>query len=83
MHPDFYFDVTVAMAERFQDRALRQDGIVLYKDCVPDSSVLHEQVVYKEEQYCHRIRQNMHIFTMLLNACVQDGLGMADEWVEK
>jgi hypothetical protein len=80
MHTDFAFDVSLAQAQMLQNFQSQKDGIPFYLDnAVPNSCVLHEHLVHNKKQCRDRIRNNPHIFATLVNACVQDGLGMAAE----
>jgi hypothetical protein len=84
MHPDFFFDVSVAQTERLRNSVSAKVGIPFrLADGIPNSCVLHEHLVHSKEQCRPRIRNNAHIFKALIDACVQDGLGMAEEKDEK
>jgi hypothetical protein len=80
MHTDFAFDVSLVQAERLQNYQSKKDGIPFcLDDAVPDSCVLHEHLVNSKKQCRDRVRNNSHIFATLVDACVQDGRGMAAE----
>jgi hypothetical protein len=84
MHADFTFDVSLAHAERFQNYGSQNHGIPFnLEDALPNSCVLHEHLVRSKEQYRDRIHNNPHIFATLVDACVQDALGMDAEQGEE
>jgi hypothetical protein len=84
MHSDFFFGVIVAQTERIQNSECDEAGILFdLDDGIPDSCVLHEHLAHSKEQCRPRIRNNPHIFTALVDACVRDGIGMAGKQDEK
>ena len=71
MHTDFFLEVVLAQAERFQNSACAKAGIPFeLADGIPNSCVLHEHLVHGKEQYRPRIRNNAHIFKGLVEICV-------------
>jgi hypothetical protein len=81
IHIDFAFNITVEQLERLTDA--EEGNPFRWADVVPHSCVLHKRLIHDTEQCRRRIRDHPDIFTALINAYVQDALGMADDCDEE
>jgi hypothetical protein len=79
-HKDFALEVAILQVEIYRDKVFpNKHGASSQRELtLPHSCILHEHRVQDKKQCRERIRNHPYIFNILIDACLQDALGMEE-----
>jgi hypothetical protein len=79
-HADFAFKVSVKYTEIVQkSRKSGKDFYLAAYEDLPNACVFHEHLVLGKDACRERIKNKVHIFAEMIEACAKDGISMVKE----
>jgi hypothetical protein len=79
-HKDFALEVAILQVEIYRDKVFpnKHGASSQWELTLPHSCILHERRVQDKKQCRERICYHPYIFNALIDACMQDALGMKE-----